>query len=65
MAGYEMFAGCGRGRRGEDRYCRLFEAGFGGVAGLFVVVVVDVGGVGDVEDADAEVVGADMLRRHP
>ena len=64
MAGYEVFVGCGRGRKGEDRYCRDFEAGFGGVVGLFVVVV-DVGGVGDVVDVDAGVVGADMWRRHP
>lgn len=49
-----MFAGCGRGRWGEDRYCRGFEAGFGGVGGLFVV---DVGGAGDVV--------AEMWGRHP
>ena len=63
MAGYEVFAGCGRVRMGEDRYCRDFEAEFGGVGGLFVVV--DVGGVGGVEDVDAGVVGVDMWRRHP
>ena len=60
-----MFVGYGRGRRGGDRYCRDFEAGFGGVGELFVVVV-DVGGVvGDVGDVDAGVVGAEMWRRHP
>ena len=65
MAGFEVFAGCGRGRLGGDRSRMDSEAGFEVVGALFVDAAGDAGDVGDVGDVDAGAVWPETRLRHP